>query len=201
MRAFAVAALGVATVSATNDFGLSKDLQNEISAALTKECGSKCLDFWGDIQTSSPPGEALQSALTREMADKHQKFGELQNALESSSFLQASPLELPCFDDKSCAAAEAVANSCQYGRMASMSVYQGLNIAVHTFGIVTKLVCACVDVLTVSKCLLRKASPWPCEPIAKVYEGLLSTSGTAWAAVKAQTSTCKVVGDIRAQIA
>ncbi len=110
-------------------------------------------------------------------------------------------MDTPCFDEKSCAAVEAVANGCQYGRLAAMGTYQGLNIAVHTFGIVTKLVCACVDVFTVSKCLLRQAYPWPCEPIANLYEALLGNSASTWSAVKSSTAMCKTVGDPRLLVA
>merc|ERR1712188_156883 len=86
-----------------------------------------------------------------------------------------------------------------YGRLATMGVYQSLNVAVHTFGIVTKLVCACVDVYTASMCLLKPAFPWPCEPISRTYEQLMGMSSQTWQAVKSTTSMCKAVGDVRTQ--
>merc|ERR1712224_489692 len=94
----------------------------------------------------------------------------------------------------SAAAVEALANSCSYARLATMGVYQGLNIATHVFGVVTKLVCACIDVGTQSQCLLRSAAPWPCESVFGVYESLLSSSSSVWAAVKSTTASCRSVG-------
>jgi hypothetical protein len=198
MRVAALTVVGLGAVTAANNFGLSEELNNQIEGSLRQNCGDKCVNFWDEVQKSSSADESLDSALKREMEDKQTKFGQLEQSL--TSFAQGAPLDVPCFDQKSCAIVEASANGCEYGRLAAMSVYQGLNVAAHTFGVVTKAVCACVDVYTASYCMLRKANPWPCESVSKVYENLLGASSSTWQAVKSTTSSCKAVGDVRAAV-
>merc|ERR1719231_1250527 len=81
-------------------------------------------------------------------------------------------------------------------RIASMATYQAVNTATHVLGVVTKVVCGCVDVFKSSTCLLGPVLP-VCEPIHQVYSKLFGTTTSIWESVKAQTQQCKVIGDAR----
>ena len=172
---------GAVMSHAASEFGMAPPLLAEIDSTLAKTCGQECLDFWGKMRSSN--GESLQRVMSDTVQKESQALDQIYT--EKQSFLKDS-------------LAEGAANACNAGRLATMATYQGINIATHVFGVVTKLVCGCVDVLTASQCFLGPVFP-VCEPIDNLYNSLFSASTQTWEAVKSSTARCKVVGSPIAQ--
>ena len=179
----AAALVGVASAE---DLGIMPSLAADIDSELDKTCGSKCVGFWHSVRESNAFGQTLEGALEKELTQTKERYTEMESHL--TSFMSDSSKAKIGIDDV-----------CTTGRLGTMATYQSLNIGVHTLGVVTKAVCACVDVYTASVCLLRPAQPIPCEQMQNLYNSALGASNGAWQAVKASTAMCKVAGDPRAQ--
>lgn len=180
-----------------------------IDEELHKECGSRCVDVWHHMlskhNADDLPLEQVVGKMMKEVAQdlkdfKHslQQGGKtLSSFLATTKLAKDSPLDVPCSSDASCGALSLITNSCDFPRLAALSVYQAVNLAVHIFAVVDKVLCACVDVFTQSRCFLANAFP-PCIAIDPVFRQLFASTSNVWEAVKAATDKCKVVGDPRA---
>ena len=171
----------------------------DIEKALLADCGDECVKLW-DHMKAAHSGADLPSLVKNIVQAEMQKATQLAQQLQTqTSFLEASwsPVNAPCGDAKSCGLVEGVANTCSYGRVATLAAYQGVNLAVHVLGVVTKVVCGCLDVWRVSVCMLGPVLP-PCNPIFDLYAQLLSASSQVYEGVKGMTDKCKVIGDVRA---
>ncbi|CAD7975013.1 unnamed protein product, partial [Amoebophrya sp. A120] len=92
----------------------------------------------------------------------------------------------------SCKLVEALGNRCNFGRVATLAIYQAINLPIHVLGVATKILCACIDVYTASTCLLRFA-PF-CGPVHSLMGKVWGINDSVWEATKAVTSKCKVIG-------
>ena len=188
--------------------GVSAENLASIDEALKADCGEQCVNKWHEmLQTHSKNGATLVDTMKAAAVDVQHQMEAFKNAMAGgdeklSSFLSAqeqngmAPIDVPCSGAASCKVVELIANSCNFPRLAAMAVYQALNLAVHIFGIVTKVLCACVDVFTFSKCFLAGGFP-PCIALDPVFRQMFAASTSVWEAVKKTTSVCKTVGDIR----
>ena len=142
------------------------------------------MTFWNKLQG----GGDIQTMMKEEIKKANEFTNKLALSTTSESFLGSR--------------AAGIDSVCTYGRLAAMSVYSGLNIAVHTFGIVTQVVCACLSVYSETTCIIKKIPLLMsvCEPVKGVYDDLLGASTGAWNAVKASTAKCNSFGDARVQI-
>ena len=197
---------GLATLASAENLGLSDDTLQSIDAQLSKECGAECVTMWHGMLTQTKD-MSLEHGLKHLMDGVSTESQHFQNALQNSetlnSFLSekagaenAARMETPCYDAKSCAVAETVANKCNYSRIATLATYQAVNMAVHVFGVVFKTLCACVDVYTASACMLGTVFP-PCIALDSQYRAMFQSTTSIWESVKSMTNQCKVVGEAR----
>lgn len=188
--------------------GVSSENMAAIDQALKADCGDACVNRWHEmLSTHGGQGKNLVDAVKSMAGDTMKQMEDFKKALASgdvklSSFLAAqegsgmAPIDVPCDGPTTCKIVELLANSCNFPRLAAMAVYQGLNLAVHIFAIVTKVLCACIDVFTFSKCILAGAFP-PCIALDPVFRQMFAASTQVWEAVKKTTAVCKTVGDVR----
>ncbi|CAD7975055.1 unnamed protein product, partial [Amoebophrya sp. A120] len=177
------------------------DKLNEVREVLSKDCGAECVKYWDSVMsTAQKDGKTVLSALQEQTADTFNKMKEFQAAVEHedpttalaefqathSAFLKerstlssAVPMmDAPCFDAKSCKLVEALGNRCNFGRVATLAIYQAINLPIHVLGVATKILCACIDVYTASTCLLRFA-PF-CGPVHSLMGKVWGINNSVW---------------------
>eukprot|EP00391_Amoebophrya_sp_Ameob2_P003614 CAMPEP_0179001052 /NCGR_PEP_ID=MMETSP0795-20121207/11082_1 /TAXON_ID=88552 /ORGANISM="Amoebophrya sp., Strain Ameob2" /LENGTH=236 /DNA_ID=CAMNT_0020694255 /DNA_START=72 /DNA_END=782 /DNA_ORIENTATION=- len=195
----------------TQNKGISQEKLDELRAFLEKGCGPSCVSYLDGLRESAQKsGKSIMSTIAEEAEEAARKMSEFEVAVKSNpdvaaavaqfkqengSFLERSAvpvLDTPCFDAKSCKMVEVLGNRCNAARVSSLAVFQSLNLPQHVLSAATKVLCGCVDVYNQSACLLRFA-PF-CGPIFNVNSKIAGIGEQVWEAVKATTSTCKVVG-------
>lgn len=186
------------------------DTEKTVLAALHADCGTECVSYYHEMIRATKAKDVagklaeIEGNLQKKFLKMYSQHEESMNSLSSfaaskgSSGQRWNPLDTPCFDAKSCQLAEVVASKCALSRVATLSVYQALNLGAHIFGVLTQTLCGCVNVYKSSFCLLGTILPPVCLPIKQVFLGVGgSMSSQAWAAVKATTKTCGMSGDVR----
>ncbi|CAD7965988.1 unnamed protein product [Amoebophrya sp. A25] len=197
---------------------VSEDKLGDVRSFLAGECGEQCTSFWDNVmKVKKEKGQSLLQAMeslsgevysfvnefnsavrTNDFEQLEKDLGMLKEKSDQSSFLgsrskaELAFLERPCFDKKSCSLVETLGNRCNFARVATLAVYQAINLPIHVMQVVGKLICGCVDVLTESKCFLF-AFP-PCPPLHTLSSRLAEASTQVWEGVKTVTSKCKGVG-------
>jgi len=112
------------------------------------------------------------------------------------SGVRARLSDTACTTTASCKLKSLLANKCNFGRVALQSTYKGLNVAVHTLGAVTSLLCGCINAGPTSTCALQVV-PSMCVFPYNVYSKSWAATIQAWEAVKRSTKTCSMHGDSR----
>ena len=101
--------------------------------------------------------------------------------------------DTPCASPGTCAMLEKLGNSCNYGRVGIVAAYQAINIGVHIVSMLITILCGCLNVLTVSKCVLAVVTPI-CVLPGKFHGALFARSVGLWESVKGNTKACIMHG-------
>ena len=101
--------------------------------------------------------------------------------------------DTPCASPGTCSMLEKMGNVCNYGRVGIVAAYQAINIGVHIVSMLTAILCACLNVLTFSFCVLKTFTPG-CVLVNNFYGSLFTNSMSLWEAVKGTTKTCIMHG-------
>jgi len=148
---------------------VSPELESEIHSGLRQVCGEDCVSTWESFKSSAPAETTFSEAVMKKMDDFSKQ----------ASFIRKSA------DD-----------SCSYARVGALAASQAVNLGVHAMGVATKAACACIDVYTESKCLMKASPPpYPCSAMLGSFTGLMTAANVAWDAVKASTLACTSMGD------
>ena len=196
----------VASCVSADLVGLTTEQTRAIEADLMKSCGDDCLKEWHQM-VREHDGKSVLEAMTdvTQKAVSHAK--NLQTVMSSpetfSSYLAQghtskalstwNPLDTPCFDQASCALVEVLANKSNFGRIATMAIYQALNMPTHIVAVVSRVLCACLGIYRTHVCFLGPVFP-VCEPLFNLSKQLFSMTTQAWEATKTTTKFSKVIG-------
>jgi hypothetical protein len=197
-----------------------------IEAQLSQDCGEPCLKFFDQLKTKlvGKDQKAWQSDLVEMMQGEYKKVqnvykDQLETSRLAASFVKkmgksgksllskAYPLiDTPCSGDM-CGLVEVVANKCNYGRVAAMATYNAVNLAVHVFGVVINVLCACIHLGPASDCILAPKAmggqgPFPLAAICTypytAYSGLWKANTQIWeSGILGSTKMCTMIGDWR----
>lgn len=177
---------------------------------LAKQCGEQCVQIWNAVLASPAVrnasgteamwGSALLELANgvKEQADESMELmaqvahGNLKSEVSASVAGIVGP-NVACHGSASCKLKSLLANKCSIKRSALQSTYQALNVAVQILGIVTSLLCGCVNVGPVATCVLGNV-PAVCGFPYSAYSSAFSQSVSLWEAVKAATKKCMVHG-------
>ena len=205
MRVFLASLIG--SVSA-DLVGLTAEQSTEINEQLEKSCGKVCVDEWKKM-SAKYDGQPVSNAVQSMMGDIEKEADEFKNALSSpskySSYLAEgkgmekamsmwNPFDTPCYDAASCKIVETLANKSQFGRIATLAIYQALNLPIHIVAVVARVLCGCISVYNQTMCFLGPALPMICEPVMNGANKLFGVSSQIWESAKTMTKVSKVIG-------
>merc|ERR1712050_630942 len=114
-------------------------------------------------------------------------------SLENGEAQEAS--DTACATPAGCKLKSLAANKCNFGRVAMQTTYQSMNLVTHTLGVVTSLLCGCVNAGNVATCVLATV-PEVCVFPYNVYSKIYSGSVQMWEAMKSATKRCMLHGDV-----
>lgn len=143
-------------------------------------CASQAEDFSRSLMHGAP-GESASSSPMASQVQLRSKIG------------GRGVTDTPCTSPGTCAMLERLSNVCNYGRVGIVAAYQAINIGVHIVSMLTTLLCACLNVLSFSFCILKVVTPI-CVLVNNFYGGLFSNSVGLWESVKGNTKTCIMHG-------
>merc|ERR1739845_183455 len=215
MRSFiAVVASGAVAVHGVNvtEHWMSTSptaMSDTITKELAAERGPDCAEEWNNVlaspavQAASRSNEQFMSAILTALADQSMAKAKSVSVAVTTEHHQAHTthhrstaavanavsLDMACAVPALCKLKTLNANACNYKREALQQTYKTFNVAVHVFGIATRVLCGCVWAGDAPKCLLGEV-PVVCGFPYQAYGQLWSQSTQLWEAVKQSTKTC-----------
>jgi len=191
---------------------LDAEAVRTIEQQLSGDCGESCVKFFHEFVRKMEGKDSAnwQPALVDMMKTEYKRVNNqykenLQTSRLAQSFVKKNKakfnlVDVPCADTASCKLVEVIANKCEYGRVATMATYNAVNLAVHVFSVVINVLCGCVHVGPMSRCILaNKGLPAPiCDFPYSTYVGLFKANQQIWeSGVKGTTKACSTIGDFR----